>query len=176
MVYVPIATYTSGQVPTEAQFNQIRDNFNALRYGEQLVKLYISSDQSVANATTTFIDWDSVVGTQVGTGWSMANQRRLYNDSGNDAIMTVNFNVEWLTSAVGERSAGVRRASDSQSFNLPSNGANQGGGNQSGLVELFLADGDYIEAFVRHTNGSTIGVHGGSDDRTHIFMSLAGLL
>lgn len=177
MSYGVIAPFASGDINISAKLDQYRDNLNSLRYGnDQLVALYLSDDQSIPTSTNTFIDWDTVIGTQVGSIWSGGNPSRLYNNSGVDAVWTAVLNVEWLTSTTGERSTGFRRNGDGMLFHLPSNGANQGGGNQSGMLEISVDDGDYIEAFVWHTNGSSISIHGKAKDRTSVWMAMTGAL
>lgn len=176
MAYAALTPYASGGVPTAVHLNQYAENIRTLRrflgYGQ---KLYLSGDQNIANNSNVPLNWASDrIAFQTDTAmWSSANPSRLLCPIAGLYLFVLN--VAWRTSTGGERGIGLIRSTDGLVFDGQRNGANQGGGNQSSAFEIYMAAGAYVQAYAYQNNGSTIGVHGGGQARTHVFQALRGI-
>ena len=136
-------TAAAGNEARSADFNSALQDLKYL-HDPPRCKVRLNASQSVANATDHAITWPATVWDSHGDMWIIGSPTRVTITR--DGVYTIVITPQWFSDVDG-------------TVWLEVNGDLRAGPIKGQLVvETNLADGDYLEAFVRQTSGAAVNL------------------
>lgn len=166
----PHAWRIADGTPTHTIWNQdLISNPASLRNeNDARVKVYRSSNLSVANDTRQDIAWNAQVYESSGMYDAGANTRLI---ALRDGIYLIQAKVGWANNATGRRGIGYNVNGVNPDYDLQFNSAN-GNAKENGADLLKLAAGDYISVFAYQSSGGALNLLGSNEGSSSATLTL----